>query len=745
MSTTSDDTLPAVWNRPINSGADPDFPTAKTKPVTLEDLNGTYQTSGLRSIRTAGKRIDMDRFRRDLDQWHNPSLAPGHSSPDLLSHNFGSLLWPHLGFLKAEDWPEAMKELHRRGLGAFDCWGTIPGCLEQEKGGWTCRVSDQVQKEMHNILGRRFLGWDNGENDGRWYWQHARVSPAPATREEAYRNFLGWFTRFVEDDLHGYANALCGLTFPHYFAKMDSHRLIGAEFLQALPSVTMWAAWVRGAARQYQKLWSAGISIWSRFGYKSFKQDAYEGDSAGAGWIGIGNPQMQTGPDRGPSMSLIKRTWLLLWLYGVNVETLEAFQFLRPAEIADPAGRRKADNVAAEAKREYLSPLGKLQLDATAFCNKHLARRGVHYCPVAALVDLHCGWTPPRHMYSDSFYTVWGSMPYERGDHQIDLFFREIFPGYQECNYFRDERGFLTPTPCGDIVDVLLTDVREHILARYPATCVLGEMSVEGELLDKLTRYVERGGELIWTLPQLGEHALRMSGIVALRDEVHPSAGRICATGESFDELPFTLTKVEIDRADVLVETPDGDPLVISKSHGKGTITTLITPFGMSDRIDDLHPLVGGDPEKDTNTFCFYEKPMGSPHRLLGSVQRVWLDKLASLNLVEILAAKDPLGPRAPERPCHVQYVTNVTEAPDRLLVTVINNELFPIYARVKGPNARIVRAVDLLHDEREMPLAAGAVELTLFPSDNADNNMFICELTFDSPVVQFMLEETAL
>jgi len=738
MAKETGDTLPAVWNRPIDPGADPGFPTAATQPVTLEDLGGTYQTCGLRDIPRDGDRTDMERFRRALDQWHNAALAPGESSADLLSHNFGKVLWPHLGFLKAEDWPRALEELHRRGLYVFDCWGTIPGCLEQEKGGCTCRISDEDHERALEILGHRLLGWDNGENDGRWCWQHARLSPAPATREEAHRNFLCWFTRFVEEDLQGYANALCGLTFPHHFARMNNHRMIGAEFLQALPSVTMWAAWVRGAARQYQKLWAAGISIWSQFGYKSFKQDAYEGDSAQAQWMGTGNPQMQTGPDRGPSMSLVRRTWLLLWVYGANVETLEAFQFLRPSEIADPGSTRHDSEAAPEAKREYLSPIGRLQLDATAFCNKRLDRRGVQYCPVAALVDFHCGWTPPRHLYSDSFYTVWGSMPYERGDHQIDLFFREIFPGYQECNYFRDERGFLTPTPCGDIVDVLLSDVREHILARYPAACLLGETCVEGEVLDKLTRYVEAGGEIIWSLPQLDERARRMSGIAALGAERQASASRICATGEWFEEVPFTLTKAQVEDADVLVETPEGDPVVVTRSFGKGTITTLLVPFGTSGRIDEPHPLVGGDPERDVNTLCFYEKPMGSPYRFLEGVRKIWFEKLASFNLVEIVAGKDPLVPGSPARPCHVLYVTNVTEAPDRLLVTVINNELFPIYARLKGRNAQIIRAVDLLCEDLEMPLTDGAVELTLFPSDNADNNIFICELTFDTPVVRF-------
>ena len=333
-------------------------------------------------------------------------------------------------------------------------------------------------------------------------------------------------------------------------------------------------------------------------------------------------------------------------------------------------------------------------------------------------------------------------MPYERGDHQIDLFFREIYPGYQECNYFRDERGFLTPTPYGDIVDVLLSDVREHILARYPAACVLGETSVEGALFEKLTRYVEAGGEIVWSLPQLGAQALRMSGVTAVGEGNTASTSHICATGESFCELLFTLAEVEIEDADVLVETPEGDPLMISKSFGKGKVTTLLIPFGLSDRIDEPHPLVDGDPERDVNMFCFFDKPMGSPYRFVKGVRKVWLGKLASLNLVEIVAEKDPPGPARPGRPAHVQYVTNVTEAPDRLLVTVLNNELFPVYARMKGKGAGIVRVVDLLHGEREVPVHDGAIELTLFPSDNADLNMFILEVVFDAPVVQFMSEE---
>ena len=76
----------------------------------------------------------------------------------------------------------------------------------------------------------------------------------------------------------------------------------------------------------------------------------------------------------------------------------------------------------------------------------------------------------------------------------LDLF----YPGYAASSYHHNETGFITPTPFGDGVDVLLADASLDLLARYPvlfvATPIISSV-LETRL--KLEQYVRGGGQLV--------------------------------------------------------------------------------------------------------------------------------------------------------------------------------------------------------------------------------------------------------
>ena len=706
--------LPRGWNRPVDPLSDLDSGRGCKDPVTIEDAEGGFLASGLREFQVQNGRIDMDRLRADLDQWHHPSLKAGESNSDNSAHNFGSALWLRITFLGAENWREAVDEIANRNLVVLDCWGNIPGLRDRLCEGvmWgTWSISEEIQEAMVERLGRRFLGWDNGENDGRWFWQSLRLYPTPVDRQEVTAHFNKWFRPFLSE-LGNYGNALCGLTYPHHFAKMEGHRMIGAEFLQALPSVPMWAGWVRGAARQYQMLWIGGISLFDMFGYKTFEEDVFAGNSVETG---IANPSCQTGPDRGHSISVLRRTWYLLFMYGVNVESFEFSQFM--------SGR-------------HLTAVGKLQLAGTRFGMANMERRGVQYCPVALILDFHSSWVPPRHFYSDSFYVVGGGIPYELGDHQVDLIFREMYSGYQDCAYFRDGRGFLTPTPHGDIMDVLLSDVCPMVLERYRVAFVAGETTVEGDFLKNLAAYAEAGGSVIWSLPQLEGDARALSGISAV-GKARRSL-RTCQAGTEYPEDPYLFHEVETE-AEVLLHDGEGHPVFIRQAVGRGEILTIIPPFGLGERFEEAHPLIGGDPERDTSTIHFYDRAMGSPYRLLKGIEATLFPRLAALNLVEVVASQDPFEEDTPiTRKVELQYLTNLTGRPDRIVVTILNNTAGYAYARLTVKNAEIRLATDLLHPENPLPMDGGGLALTFFPAESVDYNIRIIELELDRPVVEF-------
>jgi len=715
--------LPMAWNRPVDPVSDGDFHARKTKPVTAADLHDElYLTGGVvRDFAITDGLTDIGKLKDDFDHRHASSWPAGESSPDGKCHNFGKIVPCYFGFLNTSNWREAIDEIKKRNLYLCDVYGFIPGLRESRESGGVSSfaVSGEVQKYIQETLGESFLGWDNGEHDGRWFWQSLRNYPSLVTRQQAYKYFQAWFLPFLAD-IQNTATALCGLTFPHYFAKMDGHRMIGAEFLEGLISVPMWAAWVRGASRQYQMFWMAIISFFSRFGHKSYVQEGFlpiiSADCMGSD---VGNPAYQGGSDHGQPISIMRRVWYLAFMYGVNIEALQGAQYME-------------DNV--------LSPLGKMQLQATKICARNEKRRGVQYCPVAALIDFHAGWTPPRHYYSDSFYTVWGGIPYEAGDHQVDLFFREIFPGYENASYYQDLRGYLTPTPYGDIVDVLLSDVDESILERYAVVWVLGEIRVGDELLHKLLEYAEKGGRIIWALSQLDEEAISSIGITKI-GPVKTSRETIdVQTNQQYREVPYSIPHVEVGDGEVLLKDGQDRPVLISRKLGKGEISTIIPPFGMSKERALPHPVHGADPALDTNTICYCDKPMDSPCQLLEGLKKLIFSYLDSFNLVEIKASRDPIIDEAAiGRPAFVQYVTNVRETPDKIMLTVVNNEQFPVYVKIKAKNANIVSAVDLVHDDAPMVVRNGQLPLTVYPGESADRNIFIIELILDHPVVQFM------
>jgi len=735
----SQQNLPLVWNRPVDPARDKDFHKRKVKPVTLEDIGGTYLTAGLRRFEIEDGRINTKKLKESLDQWHNPRLEPGESSPDLMKHNFGCALWPHISLFRASNWEDALEEINKRGLYLFDCWHTM---ATLEEGGYSWIVPDEVQDYLKEKIGKYFLGWDNGEQDGRWFWQNMRSCPTPSDRKEVWRYFEQRFSEYIAD-LKNYTIACCGLTYPHYFAKMEGTRMIGAEFIQALPGINMWASWVRGAARQYQILWQVQLSIFNAFGYKTFEKDSFR-NLFKAVDFGIGNPTYQGGPDRGPSLSLIRHAWYVLFMYGANVECIEDSQFFRPAGAASfsiPSSDEMPE-LAPEAKKEYLSPLGDIQLQVVRFCTRNAERRGVQYCPSAALMDFYNAWTPPRHIYTDSFYITGGMFPYHRGDHQTDLFFREIFPEYQDCAYFRNERGYLTSTPYGDITDVLLTDVRPHILTRYRMVSLLGHICVEGELLAKLKEYAENGGHLVWSTIQLGREAMELSGAILTGEQRKANLSRDITQGTVYQEEDFTFTEVRTSGCDILLETEDGHPLMFKRPFGSGQITTMNVPYGLCDKINEPHPLIGADPERDVTTFSYFDKPLGSPYIFLNGIKQIWFSMLKALNLIEVYASEYPIDKDNLSSTSAIQYITNLTGEENRLVITLVNNNLFPVYALIQIKGAKIKKALDLLHGERQMPLDEnGQLSVTLFPSDNADFNLYIIELETDRPVVRFVQE----
>lgn len=392
----------------------------------------------------------------------------------------GNILWVSYPLVFQDNLKEVVAEIKKRNLYLFDLWGYIPG--SGPGGYWTqFRIPDGVLDLFESELGNRWLGMDNGEQDGRYVGSFApRMYPLGGDRKQQYFNFQRHFEE-MGNQLGNKMATLVSLNFGHYFLKEGVYTLIGAETAQGLPNSQIYYSFIRGAGKQYGVPWFGNASVWNRWGYKTYGKDATnKDDDYGSG-----------GPLKGTSLSLLKRLMYNHLLYNCVAVGFE--------------GSMRDAN-------DRLSPVGKIQQSAVKWVDKY-GDPGVMYTPVALMTDFFSGWSFPRHLYSGQGYKVWGNLPYEAGDYLTDGMLNILYPGYQDASYYKDERGFITPTPYGDMTDCLLSDAPEWILQQYPLLVIADEIKPSRELNDKLNAYVKAGGHLVITSASLQNMKEGIAGV----------------------------------------------------------------------------------------------------------------------------------------------------------------------------------------------------------------------------------------
>lgn len=674
--------LPRVCVATVHPEAYPGFAARPVKPVTRRDLDNQFHTVALRGfgfdrapVPPPGKYRIVD-FKAALDLWTK-------------DYDFGRVVWPMWQFLFAENWRDLIDELAARKLFLFDIWGYCPSGPFANFEWSEYRVLEETHRYILEKLGPRFLGYDNGEQDGRYIGGYAKlVTPAPVDRKQAHLAFTQYFHN-LGNDLRNYLVSLNSLTFPHYFAAMGNHRMLGAETAQGLPSVPMWYAFIRGAGRQYGVLWFGNASVWNRWGAKNLA-DPDAPDTNAPGYL--------SGPTAGTSLSLLRRLWYVLTMYGSVLMGYEAGHLGSGKEERTVGGVKKT--------LPALTEIGRQHLQGAKWCEDHPDRGELH-TPVGLLWDFYTGWAPPRHLYTSDTYLVWGNMPYEKGDHQIDLLFREFYPHYEDSSFYHSERGFLTSTPCGDSFDVVLSDASDAALSRYECLVLLGETRVEGELLAKLTRYVERGGNIAASANQLSPEASALFGVkIGEVEEAYQAV--VPPDPRPFSESRFRMHRLTCGPGDVvLAHTRQGAPLAVRKTHSSGGSTLLFAAESFL-----ANPTLA--PDKIHNEI---DQPLASPYALLEHVKAVLLPHLKAFTLVTIE------GPP-------IQFLVNVTSRTDRLVVTLCNNSPEPWEGTIRPRIGRVKHAVNWMTDA---PLPGGdAVRVTVAPLD-----VVVIELILDRPAFE--------
>ncbi|NOZ22425.1 MAG: hypothetical protein GXP25_15195, partial [Planctomycetes bacterium] len=518
----------------------PTFQTANPKPVTRKTLGYQMHATGSRSF-----------SKETLDKFHK-------------QYWFGDVTWPNISNIYRKDMKERVADIMGRGLFIFDLWGYVPNRNPGGTHGWTeYHISDELHEYLLKTCGDRFLGYDDGEQDGRYIGSYAGRSKA-TTRKEAFDDFDKWDSKIRKSQQH-FLVSTGSLNFCHYYGHFGCI-MLGLETAQGLPSDSLLFAFLRGACKEYGRLWHQGISVWSRYGYKLYnRREVMPGGN---------KPGYGCGPTKGASASLMKRLWYVGYLGGCSIAGTETAQF---------TARTLPDG------RPELSPIGRMDVKGVKWVAEH-PDRGEQYTPVAAMLDFYNGWNMPRHLYRRDRYKIWGKFDYEKSDYMIDNFFRMVLPGYEDCSYFRNGRGFLCETPYGDIVDVLDSRTPPYVLKRYDAIVLLGGVQLEGGLLKRLQQWVSGGGDLFVCTAQAKGVGEMFLGVKPTGRQGKATGALSLADGVLFADQQYTYDIVQLAGARALAINEEGHPVVTAHNFGKGRVVCIAADFGMTDAIKYRYP-----------------------------------------------------------------------------------------------------------------------------------------------------------
>lgn len=635
------------WTRPVIPEEHPRYAATRPVPVTRGTMGYSLHFTGARGVSKA-------------------VLADYHDH-----HDFGDVCWPHIGILpQRRNYPDAARyqhaleqleervtEVRDRGLYLFDIWGYVP----HGEAGPTPKVAPEHHEILTRVLGERFTGYDNGEQDGRYIGAYAGRDPH-TNRREGWEAFVRWDQGICADSMN-YMNATGSLNFSHYYGERGA-RLLGLETAQGLPSDTLMFAFLRGASKEYGRLTYQATSIWNRFGYNMY----HDRRTTAGGGYGLG-------PNKGCSLSLHRRLFFQSYTGGDVIVGTETAQF---------TGDRLA-NGAPEP-----SPLGRQHLRIRTWADAH-PRRGVMFTPVAVMLDFHHGWNMPRHLYRPDRYKIWGKLPYEKGDYAIDALFRMVWPGYQDASYLRNERGFITPTPYGDILDVITNRCPADVLRQYAAIVLMGEVEITDRLRAGLGAFVRAGGDLLVGPANAVDLPIELTGI-DVGDSAQAGTTVCRHTGQAWPEQPYTRTTVGLRTAVPLLVDETGNAVMTLNRAGAGRVVVCAVEHWLTDRLTYADPsLVDMEP----------------PYRMPDGVRAVLHSYLASFCPFSV----DPPGLNL--------RLNCFDDDPNRWLIGLTNNDLFADWSGRITLRSRTALSARDLWRERVLPVDGG-IELTVAKGDVA-------------------------
>jgi hypothetical protein len=457
---------------PPSPKSHPLYPQHHTKPPELSFYSPTLRSTGTTSPGFAAIRglnaWAPQTWEAQLDLYLNSTAQGGL--------DLANMIWPGYDIVFSPYWLELATLLASRSIIATDLGGFVPGGVQDfllaDAANYTAGAA---------IMGDLLTGFDMGEQDVRYLWGYAGHSTplGPTQRFEAYTAFQDYSSR-IEENSGGKMVALSSSTYAvHHWLKSGLYTLAGSETSQSNGNAQVLYAFVRGAGKQYGVLWYGQVSIFNCFGYKIPGDPNPSPDCTS---------QSSHSPTCGTSLNLMKRLMYSQLAYN-------------SAYFAFEGGLLFSSN-------NSLTPIGTLQQSAKAFFAGHASSPttlGVHVPTMALLLDFYGGWARPCDSGNFEYKaTSWGLLPWDEADFFTDACLDTLFPGYRAGARLRNESAYQSPTPFGDAVDVLLSDVIPPVLSQYD-TVILSHRLTTGsqDVASRLDDYVRGGGRVFTTASTL--------------------------------------------------------------------------------------------------------------------------------------------------------------------------------------------------------------------------------------------------
>ncbi len=425
-------------------------------------------------------------------------------------------------------------------------------------------IDEETYELIRRLAGDRWLGFWTTEWSDCFMINYLQSSPeaktVPKTRKEAYERVKAWYQQHAAkcyDDLL----AMCA-TWPwdHYAGEWSG----GSGFHDEpgiSPGTQIRILFSRGAARQYGKVWHSYIAPGAHDAH-SWIQNRYL----------VRNRPYDTrqNPEGGGSISWVKRMMYLTYMWGTSSLKNET-----PAYQTDmtPDGTI------------VLSPMGEIAAKFFEFAATH-KNRGVAYTPVGIVLDHMHGWGG-HPIYPDHYPPLtWGRLQPEPGDYMKDALFQLLYPGqFDELN----EWNLLSPTPYGDIFDVMLSTARLEHLEAYPVLVLVGDVAADmsQELAYRLQTYVRQGGTLVVNVAQLAHpFPVDILGVRLTDKRGQADSAKCDLDGHQMKGGTFSFRVIELQGAKSIMSTSRNAPLVTRHKVGKGAVILTMVPFLLQENLN---------------------------------------------------------------------------------------------------------------------------------------------------------------